>query len=423
VLTTLAGKSLVVYEEQRGEARYRLLETVRQYAGDRLQESGYGATYRRRHRDHFLGLAEEVQENLNGPEQGPGLYRLETEHDNLRQALTFCLEEAEGGETGLRLGAALQPFWSTRGHLSEGRERLLALLAGSKAREHTKARAAALSAAAYLAELQGDYASARSLQEESMKIRRELGDRQGIAQSLNNLGNVAYRQGDYASACSLQEEALIINRQLGNRSWVSNNLNNLGNVAYNRGDYASARSLYEESLEIQRELGDRWGIADTVLNLGNVAYSQGDYASARSLHEESLALKRELGDKRGSAMSLNNLGHVAHSQGDYASARPLLEESLLIRRELGDRPGIAYTLESFASLNAKEDNREQAARLWGAAERLREEIGTPLAIDDRDEQDRDVTAVRLVMSQEAFSTSWAEGRAMTMQQAIEHALD
>ncbi len=548
LLTALADKSLVIAEVQGETTRYRLLETVRQYARDRLAESEAGRSAREMHRDYFLTLAEDIQPKLNGPEQAHWLDVLETEHDNLRVALTFCLEEGEGEraeeseEKGLRLGAALQVFWHVRGHVSEGREQLAALLSHPAAQRRTKARADALNGAGGLAYNQGDYASARSLYEESLRIRQELGDKQGIAGSLNNLGFVAVAHGNYTSARTLCEEALIINREIGNRAWEANNLFNLGNVAKDKGDYvsardlleesliirrelgdksgianslnglgvvartqgdyASARSLYEESLGIYRELGNRGGIAGSLNNLGNaaeaqgdyasartllqealeiqwelgdkrhianslnnlgnvaraqgdyasartlyeealtlnrkigsraseamslgnlgiVAEAQGDYASARILYEESLRFRRELGDKRGIANSLNNLGLVAEAQGDYASARILLEESLRFRRELGDKHGIAIALEAFASLAFKEETGDRASRLWGSASALREEMGSPLPPNEREKQERELTATREALGEEAFAAAWEEGRTMILEQAMAYAL-
>ncbi|HLK59184.1 MAG TPA: tetratricopeptide repeat protein, partial [Chthonomonadaceae bacterium] len=213
VLLGLAGlvdKSLVMYTEAEGAGRYQLLETTRQYAQEKLQQSGETRTMAVRHRDYFLALAEEIRPKLIGSTQGQWLAVLEAEHGNLREALTLTLKAAEGGDTALRLGAALQQFWIIRGHLSEGRDRWTAVLSHPGAQEPTKARAEALLGAGTLATMQGDYATARALIEESLTIARELGDRRGIANSLNNLGNMAAEQGDFTSARSLHEESLAL---------------------------------------------------------------------------------------------------------------------------------------------------------------------------------------------------------------------
>ncbi len=385
LLTSLADKSLVLAQTQGEATRYGLLETVRQYARDRLTESGESLVVRARHGDCFLTLAEEVKPKLRGPEQAQWLEVLEEEHDNLRQALTWYMEDiedTEAGEKGLRLGTALSEFWWTRGHLSEGRERLGALLAHPGGQERTKARADALNGAGMLTWGQGDYGGARGLYEESLAIGRALGDKRGIAYSLANLGLVSAEQGDYSGARVLLEESLTIGRELGDKRGIALSLNYLGNAAYKQGDYSGARVLLEESLTIGRASGNKFGIAASLTNLGNVAYEQGDYALARVLHEESLAIGRELGAKA----------------------------------------VIADGLEAFATLAARELQEERSARLWGAAAALRETFGSPLSPAKHEKQEREMTAVRETLGEDAFAAAWAQGRAMTMEQAIEYAL-
>ena len=422
LLTALIDKSLVMAEGNE-VIRFRLLETVRQYARDRLMESGEEAAYRRRQRDYFLALAGEARKRLAGAEQGLWLDRLEREHNNLRAALEFCSGDPEGAQAGLRLGADLQRFWWIRGHLSEGRERLSAQLAHPGGQEPTRVRADALNGAGVLAFTQGDYAVAWALYEESLAIRRELEDKNGITASLNNLGLIACEQGNYAQARALYEESLAIARELGDKSSLAYTLNNLGNVANDEGDNAVARLVYEESLATWRELGDTWGIAASLSNLGSVANNQGDYAAARVLHEESLAIRRELGDKAGIAFSLHNLGNAAYAQRDYAQARAQQEESLAIARELGDKRVIACGLAAFASLAIEEAQVERCVCLWGAAAALREAIAYSLDPTRREELERELAAVQKTLSEAVFAAAWAQGRAMTMEQAVAYALE
>jgi len=382
LLTSLADKSLVVPEQEDAQTRYRLLETVRQYARDRLEDTGGSAAVRVRHRDYYLALAEEADPKLRGAEQAEWLRRLEEEHENLRAGLAWSVAEAGTGG-GQRLCAALRRFWWTRGHLTEGRQWCTRVLGKAGAEERTRERANVLNAAGVLAFYQGDYPAARALEEESLAIRRELGDRSGIAGSLGNLGNVASGQGDYPAA----------------------------------------RALYEGSLAIRRELGDPSGIANSLGNLGNVALYRGDYPAARALDEESLAIRRELGDRFGIAVSLSNLGQVAYEQGDYPAARALDEESLAIRRELGDRIGIFYALEGLAAVVASLRDSLRAARIWGATERLRAEIGTPRPQNEMPSYDRYVAAARIASGDDAaFDSAWQEGRCLTLDQAIGLAL-
>ena len=218
LLRSLVDKSLVVYEEHDGVGRYRLLETVKQYAEERLTEIGAGKEVFGRHQQYFLELAEHTAPLLRGPEQGVWLAHLETEHDNLRVALAWCEQQAEEAEAGLRLAGALWQFWNTRGHLLEGRQWLKRALEKTKQDatepEASMARALALNRAGRLAYSQSDYVAARTLFEESLTIRRRLGDQKKVANSLDLLGEVAESQGDYTTARTLHEESLTIRRTI-----------------------------------------------------------------------------------------------------------------------------------------------------------------------------------------------------------------
>ncbi|MBM3459804.1 MAG: tetratricopeptide repeat protein, partial [Armatimonadetes bacterium] len=251
LLTGLADKSMVVAAEQEGATRYRLLETVRQYGQDRLRERDEEAAWRDRHLAHYLALAEEAAPELTGREQAAWLVRLETEHDNLRAALEWSGETGGGAESGVRLAGALWRFWEMHGHFTEGREWLARVL-DAGAGTAPVVRAEALNGAGNLANDQGDYAAARAFHQESLAIRRGLGDRRGIAGSLNNLGNVACDQSDYGAARALLEESLAIKRELGDQRGIAGSLGNLGRTVVEQGDYAAARALQEESLAIGR---------------------------------------------------------------------------------------------------------------------------------------------------------------------------
>ncbi|MFQ5340096.1 MAG: tetratricopeptide repeat protein [Anaerolineae bacterium] len=310
---------------------------------------------------------------------------------------------------------------------------------------------------------QGDHAAARALFEESLAIQRALGDRQGIAYALINLGSVAGEQGDYVASRSFLEESLAIQQALGDRWGIATALHDLGDVTYYQGDYAAARSFYEESLAIRQELGDRQGIATSLHNLGRTLYYEGDIGMARSLWEESLSIRRGMGDRQGIAYSLNNLGIVTHEQGDTSAAHPLLEESLAIfrelghksgiahaltnlgnllldqcdytatyslqeeslriRQELGDRRGIAESLESFAGLAAQQRQPERALLLAGAAAALRAAIGAPLALTETDRLERHLEPARQALGEETAARVFADGEAMTMEEAIKYTLE
>jgi predicted ATPase len=378
-LSSLVEKSLVRREDADGETTFVMLETIREYALESLARSGEEDEIRRRHANFFLDLANKAEPELRGPNQAEWLDRLEHDHDNLRAALRWFMEHRDTN-SGLRMAGALWRFRLMKGHLSEGREGLEAALRRSSA--HTLARARALRGAGVIAAHQGDHAASRALQDECITLCRELNDTQGISFSLNDLGGVAYDQGDYDTA----------------------------------------RSLFEQSLGIKRELGDKLGIAISLNDLGSVAHQEGDYAAAQSLYEQSLAIKRELGDKMGISISLDDLGRTAYDRGDHVAARSLFEQSLSIKHELGEKYGIALCLEGFAAVSCAQGFPERAARLFGAAEALRENIRAPLLPADRVRYERDVAATRRIMQEEAFRVAWGEGRDMTLEQAITYAL-
>ncbi|MCW3100948.1 MAG: transcriptional activator domain protein [Chthonomonadaceae bacterium] len=341
-LSGLVDKSLILAEAKEVSVRYRMLETVRQYGRGRLVESGASHTYLRRHYDYFMGVAEEAEKQLRGKEQGLWLERMESEHDNLRSALDFCIEEPDGVQAALRLAGAASGFWCTRGHWNEGRERLVDLLARPEAQNPTWARAAALHGAATLAQAQRDLTSAHSLLEECLAIWRELGDKQRLAMSLAGLGSLISERGDHDLARALLEEGLTIWQELGDKHGIATLLNKLGVVAKRQSDYLTARSLLGESLAIRRELKDKNGMAASLFNLGAADQEQGDYNSARPFFEQSLALWRELKDKAGMAHALSRLGELAEYQGDHVANRSLYEQYLITWRELGNKEGIAH---------------------------------------------------------------------------------
>jgi predicted ATPase len=343
LLIHLVDKSLVVAQEGlRGEAWYRLLETLREYGWEGLTRSGGADATLRRHVAFFLALAERAEPELMGAEQRVWLGRLEHQHDNLRAALRWTMESGEA-ELGLRLAGALGWFWSFHGHYSEGRrwlEGLLGVAGGGGAAALAATRAKALSSAGHLAIYQGDYSRAAALLEESLVMFRDLGDKGGIAGSLLRLGITARYQGDYRRAVALEEE----------------------------------------SLRLFRDLGDKYGITHTLMNLGAAATDQGDYRRATALEEESLRLSQDLGDKLWSAYALLNLGRIAWYQGDYGRAAAVLEESLTIFRDLGDKRGMALGMEGLAAVACAQEQPERAARLFGAAQAVREAIGMPLFV-------------------------------------------
>jgi predicted ATPase/DNA-binding SARP family transcriptional activator len=270
-----------------------------------------------------------------------------------------------------------------------------------------------------IAHRQGDFEAARALYKECLAIDRETGDRIGSAMRLYNLGNVDVWQGDYGTARGRYEEGLAICRELGYKRGIAGGLDGLASLALQQeGDLAKVRSLQEQCLAIRRELGDKLYLVGSLWMLGEVARREGEYRRARALLEESLAISREVGSKGDTAVSLNELGKLAYSQGDYGDARALFEESLAIPRELFDKPVVAITLEELAKTAGAQGDGFRAARLFGAAEALREACGQARPDNDRADEERVVAAVRANMDEEAFAAAWAAGRAMSVQEAV-----
>lgn len=462
LLGQLVDKSLVVVEDQARDARYRLLETVRLYAREKLLEAGEDAELRRRHGEWSLALAERAEPKLQGPDQALWLGRIEAEHANLLAALEWSRSAHPGSDVGLRLASALWRFWWMRGYLTEGRRWLEGLLkeshgapAASRARGliqagrlawaqsdyaaagafseeslalsralgDTQAVADALNTLGLVAWTRSDYPAARTIYEEGLVVSRELGDRRRTAVLLNNLGIVAETQGDYAVSGERHEESLHIRRAIGDRHGVAYSLGNLGRVAALEGEYTRARAYFEEGLDICRDLGDKLGTCNLMNRLGLVAYRQGDVPRAMALSEESLVLARELGDKESIADTLCTLGRLAHHRGDLERATDLVRESLAFRRDLGDRPGIAECLEQLAAIALDRKDPEQTARLLGAADAIRQSTGAPLPPADRVDHQRRLTAARTQLGADRFNDAWTGGRAMPLEQAVAQGLD
>jgi predicted ATPase/class 3 adenylate cyclase/Tfp pilus assembly protein PilF len=460
LLSALVDKSLVVADVQGAQGRYGMLETVRQYAREKLREADEEPERRRRHRDWFVSLAEQAELELVGAGQAAWLARLEAEHSNLLAALEWN-GPAGDGNSALRLAGALSRFWWMRGHLAIGRrwtERLLERHPDASA----ALRARALLGAGMLAWAESDYQAASGRCEESLVLARALDDRRGIMDALNGLGLVAWAQGEYRVARASYEEALVLARALDDRRRTGVLQSNLGRVAAVQGDFAAARAHHEESLRIHREQGDAHAIATSLANLGFVAAGEGDMLRARALLEESLAIRRTLGDKVNVAASLNRLGLVEYHAGEYGRAAALVAEALILARELGDkeaiadgvsvkarlasrrtagrdaadlwrqslvlrrtmgdRRGLAECLEGLAAAAHAGGDQKMAVRLLAAAATIRERIGAPPLPADREEADRIMAAARARLGAEGFERSRAEGLVLSPEQAVDAAL-
>jgi len=421
-LESLVARSLVRQDDDAsGDVRFRMLETIREYALEELEASGELPALRRRHAEHVLALAEESEPHIEGSDAERWLDRLQTEHDNIRTALAWSLGDDGDVALGIQLAGSIARFWQVRSHSIEGQRWYHELLPAGR---HVPGRALvkALNGAGWLAHNRGDVQAALSLFGEAVAHARIHGDRSLLGHTVGNLGITMESLGDYERAEQLLEESLALFRELGRRGGVAARLHNLGNVACARGDFERAIALLEESLAIRRELGGTYSTALTVGGLGLVWLYQGNHDRALPYFEESLSLFRQLGHTYGIPWSLYYVGRLALLRGDNGAATSLLLESLAGRRRLEDRRGIAQSLEGIAALAVARRQTERAIRLFAAADRLRTSIAAPLAPAERTAYERDVALACAQAAESTFESVWAEGRAMTLEQTIDLAL-
>jgi predicted ATPase/class 3 adenylate cyclase len=495
-MASLLDKSLLYQTEgPDGAPRFMMLETIGEYARERLAASGELAALQQAHAAYYLDMVRQAAPGLQGADQRAGLDYLEAEHDNIRAALRWDVE-AGNGMIALELVGILWRFWDRRGYLSEGLGWIDTALAHSAAAP-APLRAQALHAAGNLARNQGDYRRAGTLYEQALAL-RSPDDTRGIASTLHGIGNNAYDQGDYARATATIEQCLEIFRQLGERELIALELMVLGEIAWCQADYPRAQALATESMARYRELGDTWGVGMALSTLGQAADDQGRYEQAQALleeardllhaigyrrgvglalnylatvalhcgddarastlseeslalfhelgeqwgaakaldnlgvvalrqnntphaiarFEESLALYRKTGDRRGIAIALHSRGRAALQQGDELYAQELFSESLAIYHEIGDQHGLVYCLEALADLSARQAHPDQAARLLGGTEVLREAIGAPLPPAEQPDHERAWARLRADLGESAAADAQHQGRRLTVDQII-----
>ncbi len=434
-LESLLNKSLIYKAEAPdGEARFFMLETIHEYARERLEESQEERLIRNRHLAFFLALAEKAKPHLHESEQVTWLDRLEIEHGNFRAALVWSQSTEDEAESGLRLAGSLGTFWGTRGYFNEGREYLSAALSQPEALERTSARARALHAAGLLAYMQSDYPDTNLLIEESLSIYRELGHAGGedFANALITLGDMKTELGDYTGASSLMTEALGIMRELDDLPGILRALWQLGACAVRPGDLEGAIRYLEEALPLGRQIGDKTATGIVLTSLAEVAIRQGEYERATTFEEQSLEMRREVGEPWGIAVSLGNFAWIALLQGDLKQAVTLLGESLNLRHEIGDQGGMAWCLEKFAEIvftqgHLKDppqrlEDLQRAAQMFGSAQALRAPIGSVMDLVDQPKYAHWIDGMRAQLGEATFDAAWAEGQKMTVDQAVEYAL-
>ena len=466
LMTELVNKSLLISEREPGqEVRYRMLETIHQYASERLLEAGDSEQVRKRHFEFFLQYAEQVEPNVRGPQLPAYLDQLETEHDNLRAALEWSLSQADYGEASLRLAGALFSFWEQRGYVSEGRAWLARTIANPAAPGAGAGRAKALYGVGCLAIAEGDSKAARTLLEESVNLWRALGlaGLTGLAHTLSCLGQITRHLGDPATSRVLINEALILFRKQNERWGLAWALSYMGMTLRDQEDFALASSFIEESVSLWRDLGNQFGLADAIRKRGHIAVRQGNYELAQRAFADALAITRNLGNREKVAETLLQLGQatlcledhiqakayfqegfdlfresgnkawlldcfyyfglLAGFEGDNQQARVFLEQVLVLARQGGSIWQCANGLMGLAGVAAADGQALRAAKLLGAADT---QIKAGASYWDAAESryiERAVVSAVTQLGESEFSAAYDEGRAMTFGQAADYALE
>jgi len=382
-----------------------MLETVQEYAREKLEVSGEAEKIKRVHTEYFLALAEEANAELRGPDQLEWLRRLEADHDNMRTALAWALRN-EQAELTLGLEGALWWFWFVRGHYSEGRRWLEGALA-MDGRGSRESRAMVLAGVGALALEQNDLDQAEEACKEGLELLLHEATEQGKAKLylLISLGHVALEREDHTTATQLFEESLALSREMGHGLGRADSVMSLATTSYEQGDLKRAIELFEESMDLFREQGDKLGLAWCLINLGLAVFSGGDLGWALKLTEEGVGLLRELGVEADTAVGLCNLGWMALSQNDLSKAADHYEESLRLASDTGMEPVVLTTLEGYACLAGAQGEAQRAARLWGAAQTIQEARDIPRDTDWLAEADSRISAVRSSLEEQAWEES------------------
>jgi predicted ATPase len=421
-VTSLVDKSLLA---QTGcgddDPRFTMLETIREYGRERLEQSAELETARRAHAAYFLVLAEEGPAQMPAADRESWLSRCDAEHDNFRAAIEY-LARSTNAEWGLRLGIALLLFWEPREHLTEGRRAMAVLLGIPEASPVSVHRARALFSAGVLADAQLDSDAAMDLHRLSLEMHRRLGDRPGIATSLSALGIVLHKADRSAEGRPYIQEALRIWKELdpGNRFMLD--LHNLANIATKQGDFETARAAHEATLESFRSAGDVRGMAVALNGLADIAASLGDHSRAHDLYHESLAKFRQIEDPWGIAAVLRDLGDLACRDSDPAGACIFYKEALSIFRKMGHRRGMALLLQRLARCACETERADRVLILAGGAAVMQDKLGISLSAAERAELDRTLSRAREKLSPAEQSKAWSEGQAMTVDHLLEFAL-
>ena len=419
-LASLVDKNLLRQNQVAGEARFRMLETIKEYSQMRLEESPDMEAVRQRHACYFLELAEEAGRKLHGPDQMAWLDRLERENGNLKGAMVWFLNSGYA-EEGLRLGGALEWFWYRNGHFSDGQKWLEQALELTDEAEPAKIRAKVLDALGWMVFLQGDWSRARAIYRESLELFQKLGDTRGEGMALSRLGVTERWLGDFSGGTEHCEEAVRIAREVGNPLRLAYTLIWAYATTGGKFEGEAPQAELEEAVELSRQLGDLWGISHALNGLGDLFRELGESREARPRYEEALRGFRELKDRWMTAWTLEGLGGVGFLDGDYRNAQGYIKESIALFDLLRDQGNVVFMLSRLGMVAGFLGNHPRAACLLGAFKNIYEVLITHEAASLMHYDPELVNAFSEYQTD--FTAEWAQGQVMTYEQAVEYALE
>jgi non-specific serine/threonine protein kinase len=420
----LVDKSLIVAEvaSPDGAIRFRMLETVRAYAAERLGGGDEGAEIRRRHRDYFVALVTRAEPEFTGKEQARWHSRVAAEHDEIRRAFESCREPDADPAIGLRLAGALFRHWFIRGHWTEADTLCREVLLRAQRLAPTADTAKVLNSIGAIAIHRGHLDEALRYLQETFAVWKALDQPAGMAAARLNLGNVSYSAGDYPSASRDYAESLAIYRRLDQADGICRVLISLGNVALAQGDYEGSRSYARESVDRLRQMGHAELTAHALITLGTAEIRLERYREAAQHYQESLEIQKELGDRRNIAIATINLAVVFLAEKRLPEARAHFGDAASMFLSLGDVSSVASALEGLAALAAECGHDADAVKAYGSAAAIRASAGMPPMPDEEDLVKAVLDGARLRLGEEQVSRLFAEGQSLTADAAVEWAL-
>lgn len=430
-IPSLRRKCLLLEEKSAGgRSRFRMLQKIQEFCLEQLKVSGEATAMRRSHAAFYLRLAKKAEVRMTGltsAERAAWVERLERELDDIRAILKWSLDESVNKDLGLQLAGSLFWFWNLRGYFSEGYSWLSKALSDPRPPDRPEGISRGLYAAGGLSFLMGDYEQARPLLEESVRLWRQLGNKRRLGYSLIILGMVALNEGELDEARRHEEESVALFKEVDDKWGLALSLNDLGNVCSEGGDADLGLLCYKQSLALWSELEDKWGYSLTLSNMGQLAYWKGNSLTARELQVEALAIRRAEGYEWGVAESLRRLGTVCVAQNNYVQAARLYYDSLALHQRLGRKQLIAECLTDLAWVATKVGQPLRAALLYGVAEAIRSNIHVRLSPSKEADFRRQIgearAAVEALLSMAEFEAAWAEGRALSIEQATNFATE